>query len=108
MVNPALQPGKLRMGQGKGSVELDCAFEEPFRPQHVVHQFVRPLDVFARLHVKQISLPVLRGFAFDLRFLVGRKFRFQDRGDFIRQLTLDREDIRQIAVVILRSDVLVI
>ena len=60
-----------------------------------------------RLHEREIGLAVLRRLARHLRLFARRKLGAQLVRDLLRQIGLDREDVRQIAVVILRPDVLV-
>ena len=65
------------------------------------------VEQVARLHDGEISFAIFRRFSRQLLSFCRRKFGFQFLCDFLRQVGLNRENVCQIAIVILRPKVLV-
>ena len=61
-----------------------------------------------RLDKSQIGLAVFRGLLFHLRFFAWRQFCPQLIRDLLSKIGLNREHIRQLAIIVLRPQVLVV
>ena len=107
MIDPALQPGEIGGGEREIRIELEGPFVELLRLFQLLEILHLRVEI-VRLDEGEIGLAVLGRLARHLRLLGRRKLRLQFVRDFLREIGLDREDIRQIAVVIFRPDMLVV
>ncbi len=101
MERPAKASGKVR-------IELDGLFEKRLSLQRRVAKHVPPVGVIVCLDEEQIGVRILGWPVIEPRFFIWRKFRLKSRGNFLREIGLDGEDVGQIAVVIFRPNVLVV
>ena len=74
----------------------------------VVAEMIWSIGVIVRLNKEQISIRIFCRLAIKPCFFVRREFRLESRGNFLREIGLNRKDVGQIAVVIFRPNVLVV
>ena len=108
MIDPALHHGETGERQRKIRIELDGLFEKRYGLQRRVAKHVPPRCVIVRLNEKQIRVGIFGWPLIKPRFFVWRQFRLKGRGNFLREVGLNREDVGQIAIVIFRPNVLVV
>src|SRR4030095_7680511 len=108
MIAPALPKRETGERQRKLWIELDGLFEKRYGLQRRVAKHVPPRCVIVRLNEKQIRVGVFGWSLIKPRFFIWRQFRLKSRGNFLREIGLNREDVGQIAVVIFRPNVLVV
>ena len=107
VIDPALQLREARAGQRKVGIELQGALVELlglFQLREILQVHVE----IVCLDKREVGLAVLRRLPRHLLFLGRRKFRVQLLRDFLCEIGLDREHIREIAIVTLGPDVLVV
>src|SRR6266581_2248638 len=66
------------------------------------------IGIVVRLDKKQICIGIFCRLAIKLFFFVGREFRLKGRGNFLREIGLNRKNVGQIAVIVFSPDVLVV
>jgi hypothetical protein len=69
---------------------------------------LRSIGPIVRLNEEQIGVRILGWPVIEKCFFIWRKFRLQSGSDFLREIGLDGKDVGQIAIVILRPNVLVV
>ena len=69
---------------------------------------VYPVGVIVCLEKNQIGVRVLGWPAIETRFFIGRKLRLKSRGNFLREIGLNSEDVGQIAIIIFRPNMFVV
>src|SRR6266576_3946095 len=108
VIHPAFNHGETGESSGKVWIELRCVFEKLLGLQRSVAKHIWPGSVVVRLNEEQIRVWILRRSTIDPRFFAWRKLGLQRRGDFLREISLDRKNVSQIAIVVFCPNVLVI
>src|SRR6266513_2531155 len=108
VICPAFDHGEASESGGEIWIELRCLFEKLLGFQRSVAKHVRSIGVIVRLNEEQIGVRILCRPAIEPCFFVRGEFRLKSRGNFLREIGLNGEDVCQIAVVIFRPNVLVI
>src|SRR6187551_3376499 len=98
MINPALELGKTGRSQGEIWVQLQRAFIELLGLLELWQPLQAQVQVVG-LDKSQVGFAVLGRLAREFRLLPRRELRLQLQGDLLCEISLDREDIGQIAIV---------
>jgi hypothetical protein len=99
-VDASQPPG---VGEGEAGVRSDRTLEVLDTGAEAALAQLRP--VVATEEVELVGLDALGGLPLDPRPLLRRELRLQRRRDLLRHVALDREDLREVAVVGLDPEV---
>src|SRR5438477_6566246 len=108
VIDPALHHGETRKSRGKVWIELDRLLKKRLSLQRSVMKHLRSIGPIVRLNEEQIGLRILGRPVIETRFFIRRKFRLESGSDFLREIGLNGKDVGQIAIIILRPDMLVV
>src|SRR5262245_19484400 len=94
--------GEVGVRRGERRIERDSLREEGDR---ALERFgTSPIELEPAEQVRVVRLEVFSGFPLDARTLRGREFRLKSSRHVHRHLALDREYVRELAIVCLRPD----
>src|SRR5262249_42757484 len=104
---PTFQLGVAGKGERKRWIEIDCALIHLLAELQLFQIFIGTAPSVVRSNKRQVRFAVLRRFGLEMRLFGWRKFRLEFARDLLSEIGLDREDVGQIAVVIVRPKMLV-
>src|SRR5207248_9041892 len=93
MHNPALPIRVAREYEGKFRVELDCPGVKVLGLLQRLKAFERSANKIVRLDKSEVGVAVLRGFAFDARFLRRRQLGLERIADILGEIGLNGENV---------------
>src|SRR6059058_4421792 len=108
MIDPALHHGEPSKSRGKVWIELDRLLKQRLSLQRCIVKHLRSIGPIVRLNEEQIGVRILGWPVIEKCFFIWRKFRLESGSDFLREIGLDGKDVGQIAIIILRPNVLVV
>src|SRR5207244_10219867 len=108
MIRPALRHGEASKSRGKVWIELERLLKKRLRLQRCVVKHVHSIGVIVCLNEEEIGVRILGWSPIETRFFIWRKLCLKSRGNFLREIGLNGEDVGQIAIVIFRPNVLVV
>ena len=107
MINPTFEQRISRERKSKLRIEAGGAFVHLLallQARVILHTDVQ----IVRLHEREVSVAVLGRLARNLLLFRGRELCLQSAGDFGSQVGLDFENVAQVAIVILRPNMLIV
>src|SRR5438552_14056872 len=106
VIRPALHHGESGKSRGKVWNELDRLLQKRLSLQRCVVKHVHSIGEIVCLNEKEIGVRILGWSLIETCFFIGRKLGLESGSNFLREVGLDGEYVGQIAVVILRPNLL--
>src|SRR5262245_36912397 len=107
-VKVVVSPGELAVRLEEGWVMCDSLIQQLGRPQQICFRGRGKADIQKKTPGAGVEIEsdeIEGGRALDGQFLSGRDFGIEVLDDFLRDFTLAREHLFQIAIILLRPDV---